>query len=269
MSDRHFQDLLEKNWAEKKFICVGLDSEAPKLPKGQSQLSFNQSIVEATHDLVAAYKPNTAFYESQGVDGFKALKQTIQFIHEKAPRATVILDAKRADIGNTSKEYALACFEELQADAVTLNPYLGFDALEPFLDYKDKGCFILCRTSNPGAKEFQDLLVDGEPLYIRIAGEVSQKWNRNKNCGLVVGATYPEELKKIRGIAPDLPFLVPGVGAQGGGLTSILKYGRDRQEKGLLINVSRGVIFASAASDFAKRAREEVLKLTEILWPTP
>lgn len=266
-----FQQLLEKNWKGGKFLCVGLDSDASKLPAGQTQLTFNQAIVEATCDLVAAYKPNAAFYEVCGAAGWEALRGTIRFIHEQVPSAVVILDAKRADIGNTCEAYARAAFEELGADAVTLNPYLGGEALQPFLNYKDKGCFILCRTSNAGAKEFQDLRVEGEggasgtgggkPLYLSIARAVAMQWNKNKNCGLVVGATAPEELRRVREAAPELPFLVPGVGAQGGDLQKTLQLGCDKNGKGLLINVSRSVIFASSGADFAQAARRAMTEL--------
>ena len=264
MSDRRFQTLLEKNWSDGKFLCVGLDSDVTKLPKNQTQLSFNQAIVEATHDLVAAYKPNSAFYESQGVAGLEALKNTIHFIQACAPQTLTILDVKRGDIGNTAQEYAKAAFDELKADAVTLNPYLGFDSLEPFLNYKNRGSFILCRTSNPSAKEFQDLCIAGEPLYLKIAKQVAQKWNQNKNCGLVVGATYPEELKKVREAGPDLPFLVPGIGAQGADLKAVLANGLTADLKGLLINISRSVIFASSGKDFAESARKEILKMKQL-----
>ena len=217
--------------------------------------------MEATGDLVAAFKPNNAFYEAEGAPGFETLKKTIAFIHKQFPQALVILDAKRADIGNTNLGYARSAFEDLDADAITLNPYLGGEALQPFLNYKERGCFILCRTSNEGAKEFQDLLIDGEPLYLRVAKQVSQKWNANKNCGLVVGATAPEELKKVRQAVGNLPFLVPGVGVQGGDLQTVLKNGRDKKDHGLLINLSRSVIFASNGPDFATAARKELLKL--------
>ncbi|OGQ05689.1 MAG: orotidine 5'-phosphate decarboxylase [Deltaproteobacteria bacterium RIFCSPLOWO2_12_FULL_44_12] len=265
MLNRHFQAILEKNWSEKKFLCIGLDSDISKLPKGTTQLSFNQAIIEATHDLVAAFKPNVAFYESQGSSGFEALKKTIEFILETAPSTLIVLDAKRADIGNTSASYAKAAFEELKADCVTLNPYLGQEAIQPFLDYKNKGSFILCRTSNPGAKEFQDLKVDGEPLYLRVAKQVATQWNTNKNCGLVVGATYPEELKTIRKAAPELPFLVPGVGSQGGDLKQVLEFGRNSAGNGLLINLSRSILFASSGPDFAESARKEILKTTQLI----
>ncbi|MDZ4224879.1 MAG: orotidine-5'-phosphate decarboxylase [bacterium] len=257
---RRFQDILDQNRAQKRFLCVGLDSDVSKLPKGQTQLSFNQAIVEATQDLVAAFKPNSAFYESQGAQGFETLKKTIAFIHAQAPHALVILDAKRADIGNTNKGYAQSAFEDLKADAITLNPYLGGEALQPFLDYKDKGSFILCRTSNEGAKEFQDLRVDSEPLYLKVAKQVSQRWNKNKNCGLVVGATGPEEIKKVRQAAPDIPFLVPGIGAQDGDIKDVFV----NAGSNCLINISRSVIFSSNGPDFAQAARKEIEKLTQL-----
>lgn len=255
-----FQELLQENQKQKRLICVGLDSNVARLPKGETQLSFNQKIVEATADLAAAYKPNSAFYEAEGLPGMEALKKTIRFIHEKAPQSLAILDAKRADIGNTSAAYAKAAFEELGADAITLHPYMGGESLQPFLDCGTKGCFILCRTSNPGAKEFQDLVINGEPLYLRVARQVALCWNKNKNCGLVVGATCPEELRKVREAAPDLPFLIPGVGSQGGDWETTVKLGADSNGGGLLINLSRSVIFSSAGGDFAEAARREILK---------
>lgn len=230
-----FLKKLQKNWAEGRYFCVGLDTDAARLDLGVDQYEFNRKIIDQTWDLVAAYKPNSAFYEAAGVAGYKALQKTIQYIHEKAPEVLVILDAKRGDIGNTSQAYARAAFEELQADAVTLSPYMGQTSLQPFLDYADKGCFILCRTSNQGAGEFQDLDVGGEPLFIRVAKQVSKNWNTNRNCGLVVGATVSEALTKVRSVCPDLPILVPGVGEQGGSI---------KPETGLLINVSRAVIFS-------------------------
>lgn len=263
MARESFQQLLAAAGETGKFFCVGLDSDAAKLPKGQTQLAFNQAIVEATHDLAAAYKPNAAFYEACGAAGWEALRATIRFIREKAPAAIVILDAKRGDIGNTCEAYARAAFEELGADAVTLNPYLGGEALQPFLNYKNRGCFILCRTSNAGAGEFQDLKIGGEPLYLHIARAVATQWNKNKNCGLVVGATASEELRRVREAAPGLPFLVPGVGAQGGDLKKTLQLGRDKNGKGLLINVSRSVIFASPGPDFAQAARCVLNKLSQ------
>lgn len=260
VSKRYFQEILDQNWKKSRLLCVGLDSDVTKLPKGETQLSFNQKIIEATSDLVAAYKPNIAFYESEGVKGFEALRKTIAFILENAPHVLVLLDAKRGDIGNTNEAYAKAAFEELKADAITLHPYMGRESLQPFLNYAEKGCFILCRTSNPGAKEFQDVNVDDEPLYLKVAKQVSQQWNKNNNCGLVVGATCPEELQAVRKAAPDLPFLVPGVGAQGGDWKTTVKLGTNADGGGLLINLSRSVIFASNGVDFATAARNAVLQ---------
>jgi len=257
---RTFREILDQNWKKHRLLCVGLDSDVAKLPKGETQFSFNQKIVEATSDLVAAYKPNIAFYESEGVKGLEALQKTVAFILETAPHVLVLLDAKRGDIGNTNDAYAKAAFEEIKADAITLHPYMGRESLQPFLNYAEKGCFILCRTSNPGAKEFQDIKTDGEPLYLKVAKQVSQQWNKNNNCGLVVGATCPEELQAVRKAAPDLPFLVPGVGAQGGDWETTVKLGASADGGGLLINLSRSVIFASNGIDFATAARNAILQ---------
>lgn len=230
-----FLETLKKNWGAGRFFCVGLDSDTAKLPDGENQFSFNRRIVDATADLVCAFKLNSAFYESGGVSGFEALRMTVAYLREKGPETLVILDAKRGDIGNTSEAYARAAFEILGVDAITLNPYMGQTSLQPFLDYHEKGCFILCRTSNEGAGEFQDLDVGGDPLFLKVARHVATRWNKNRNCGLVVGATAPEALARVQSVAPDLPILVPGVGAQGGGV---------KPQPGLVINVSRAVIFA-------------------------
>jgi orotidine-5'-phosphate decarboxylase len=205
--------------------------------------------------LVCAYKPNIAFYEAQGEKGLDALFQTVKHIPKDIP---VIIDAKRGDIGNTSAAYAKALFDHFNFDAVTVSPYLGFDSLEPFLKYKEKGVIILCRTSNKGAADFQSLLCQYEgktmPLYEIVALKASQ-WNTNHNIGLVVGATYPEELKNIRQAHPDIPILIPGVGAQGGDLDLAVRYGIDAHNRGIIINSSRGIIYASKGSDFASAAR--------------
>lgn len=254
------------NWAvdnNNSLLCVGLDSDVNKLPssvKG-SQLEFNKAIVDATADLVCAFKPNSAFYEAQGADSLEQLRDTVAYINEKYPNIPVILDAKRADIGNTNQGYVDFAFNYLKVDAVTLHPYLGGEALQPFLDIKDKGMIVLCRTSNPGAGEFQDLQVDGQPMYQHVAKTVAGKWNKNDNCLLVVGATYPEEMKTIRDIVgPDMTFLVPGVGAQGGDVEAVLKNGLGANQRGLIISSSRGVIFASGDEDFAEKARLEAEK---------
>lgn len=262
--DRNFRELLGAQWKAGKFLCVGLDSELEKIPESAREssnratiLGFNRRIIDATKEYVCAYKPNLAFYEAHGDEGYAALRETIQYIREQAPEVPVILDAKRADIGNTNRGYVDSAFRHLQADAITVHPYLGSDAMKPFLEEKDKGIFILCRTSNGGAKELQDLKVDGMPLYQKVAKLVAETWNTNGNCGLVVGATYPEELKAVRRIAPGLPILIPGIGAQGGDLEEAVANGRDANGAGLIIAVSRSVIFASHASDFAEAAGRE------------
>lgn len=247
-------------------VCVGLDSDRSKIPehlhnKKNPQFEFNKAIIDATHDLVCAYKPNTAFYEACGFDGVNVLKMTCDYIRQQYPEIVIILDAKRADIGSTNEGYAVFAFDYLGADAITLHPYLGKEALKPFLDRKEKGSIILCRTSNPGAGEFQDLKVSGKLLYQIVAEKVVKEWNYNGNCGLVVGATYPAELTVVRRLVGDMPILIPGIGAQGGDIEKTLKAGLDSHKTGAIINSSRGIIFASSGSDFANRAREESMKL--------
>jgi orotidine-5'-phosphate decarboxylase len=263
-----FMDLLNRAVDKNdSLVCVGLDSELSKLPEAvkNSQtpmLDFNKAIVDATADLVCAYKPQAAYYEAQGPSGIEQLRQTVAYIHENYPDIPVILDAKRGDIGSTNDAYIKYIFEYLDVDAVTLHPYLGEESLKNFLEMADKGMIILCRTSNPGAGEFQDLTIDGQPLYQHVARQVSSSWNKHGNCLLVVGATYPEEMKEIREIVgPDLPFLVPGVGAQGGDATAAVKAGIGANRRGLIINSARGIIFASSGKDYADRAREEAEKL--------
>jgi orotidine-5'-phosphate decarboxylase len=193
----------------------------------------------------------------------KELKMTFDYIHNTHPEIVTILDAKRADIGSTNEGYVRYIFDYLEADAVTLHPYLGREALSPFLKREDKGCIILCRTSNPGSGELQDLLVSNEPLYMRVARLVSEKWNSNNNCLLVVGATYPDEMKKVRSFVGSMPFLVPGVGVQGGDVEKTVLAGLDKNKKGMIISSSRGIIFASKKEDFAQKAGKEAKKLKE------
>lgn len=249
-------------------VCVGLDSDIAKLPEQYKnnptpQFSFNKAIIDATHDLVCAYKPNTAFYEAQGEQGIKELKMTCDYIRQKNSDVLIIIDAKRADIGNTNQGYIKFVFDYLGADAVTLHPYLGHEAIEPFLSRADKASIILCRTSNPEAGELQDLKINDEPLYKIVAKKVANEWNKNNNCMLVVGATYPTELAKVRAIAPNITFLVPGIGAQGGDIKKTLEAGLNKQKTGLIINSSRGIIFASNKADFAEKARQETIKLKD------
>ena len=264
---RHFGELTKAQWARQKFLSVGLDSELTKLPDDLRQLGvrealvgFNRAIIDATKDIAGSYKPNTAFYEAHGDEGWAALRETIQYIQEQAPETPVIVDAKRADIGNTNNGYVDAIFENLRADAITVHPYLGKEALAPFLARKEKGIIVLCRTSNPGSGEFQDLDVDGEPLYLRVARRVSEAWNDAGNCALVVGATYPEELAKVRAIS-QLPILIPGIGAQGGDIGKTVAAGKDSAGAGMMIAASRSIIFASSGADFAEAARKSAQEL--------
>lgn len=245
-TNQTFLDKLTAKWGENKFVCIGLD---------QGNFEFNKNIIDATFDLVCAYKPQSAFYEAKGAIGLEALKKTVLYIHEKSPDITVILDAKRGDIGNTNEAYVKAIFDDLGVDAVTVHPYLGQESLEPFLNKVNKGIIVLVKTSNPGAGEFQDLETAGKPLYQMVAEHVANEWNKNNNCAVVVGATYPEELKKVREIVGDMPILVPGIGAQGGDLEATIKNGLNSQKQGLIISSSRGIIFAP-------NPREATLKLT-------
>ncbi|HEY4519080.1 MAG TPA: orotidine-5'-phosphate decarboxylase [Candidatus Paceibacterota bacterium] len=290
MNDRNFMKMLETQWDKGNFVCVGLDSEFGKIPESafrsgnecdvsfaNTVVAFNRAIVEATKDLVCAYKPNIAFYETHGEEGIAALHRTIADIRVIAPDVPVILDAKRADIGNTNTGYIQMAFKYLQTDAITVHPYLGAEALKPFLDRADKGIIVLCRTSNPGAGEFQDLPVHsdplylGEPLYHYIARSVAIRWNKNNNCAIVVGATYPDELKKIRRVVGDLPILIPGIGFQQKDVPlekqveQVVLAGRDSRGKGMIVNSSRGIIFASKGHDFAEAARRETEKLHNLI----
>ncbi|MEO8784832.1 MAG: orotidine-5'-phosphate decarboxylase [Candidatus Saccharimonadales bacterium] len=250
-------------------LCIGLDSDIGKLPAQfkncrQPQLEFNKAIIEATAPFVSSYKINSAFYEATGADGIAQLKLTMDYLKQHYPNLPVILDAKRADIGNTNGGYIDFAFKYLKADAITLHPYLGGEALQPFLNLKDKGMIILCRTSNPGSGQFQDLIVDGQPVYQAVAHQVVSSWNTNGNCMLVVGATYPQEMASIRRIVgPDMPLLVPGIGAQGGDLEPVMAAGLGAGRRGLIIHSARGIIFASSGSDFAEVAAQKATELRD------
>lgn len=274
---RNFRHLIESQWSKGNFVCVGLDSDLNRIPKHvhlgknveATLLAFNIAIVNATYDLACAYKPNLAFYLAHGSVGLNALRDTVEYINRTAPNVPVILDAKIADIGNTSRQYAKFVFEELGTDAVTVSPYLGKEALEPFLAHKNKGIFVLCKTSNPGSGEFQDRTVmlrydetetipANTDLYRFVARRVAGDWNTHRNCGLVAGATYPEELAFIRKTAGDLPLLIPGIGHQGGNFERAIKNGIDSKGRGIIINSSSGIIFASSGRSFAKDARSRL-----------
>lgn len=238
-------------------VCIGLDPDVAKLPPEiaagpEPFLAFNRRIVDATADLAAAYKPQIAFYSALGKEA--ELEASIRYIRERAPHALVILDAKRNDIGNTAAAYASEAFDRYGADAVTVNPYMGEDSVRPFLARPDRGAILLCRTSNPGARDFQDLRVDGLPLYRHVAERADRDWNQAKNLMLVVGATYPEEMAELRRAHPELWFLVPGIGAQGGDLASTLEAGLTARRSGLLINSSRAIMYAGGGTSAAIRA---------------
>lgn len=263
--EEKYERQVDKN---NSLLCVGLDPVLEKLPPHIQKtdypfFTFNKAIIDATSDVVAAYKPNSAFYEARGAQGIEELKKTCDYLRQNYPEVPIILDYKRGDIGNTNNEYTVFAFDYLQVDAVTLQPYPGIQTLQVFLDYKDKGIILLCRTSNPGSGEFQDLLIDGEPLYLRVAKNVMEKWNTHKNCLLVVGATYPEELAKVRKIVGDMTLLIPGLGAQGGDLGGTMQAGINSRKKGMIMSASRGIIFAGDEEDFAQKAREEAKKLRD------
>ena len=257
------EKLAQASQRNQSLLCVGLDTDPALMPDSIGVFEFNKAIIDATADLVCAYKPNLAFYEALGTEGLNALKRTVDHIPEDKP---VIGDAKRGDIGNTAKAYARSLFDYYNFDAATVSPYLGFDSVEPFLQYHDHGVFILCRTSNVGAVDFQNLPceVDGSRhlLFEAVAEKVNQ-WNTHGNLGLVVGATYPEELKLIRQRLPDMPLLIPGVGAQGGELAKVVSYGVDAGRQRTIINSSRQILYASKGPDFAEAARRAAEELRD------
>ena len=264
ISSLTFLQKLEARWQEGHFVCVGLDVDYEQLPaivKEQRTIEeaifiFNRVIIDATANLVCAYKPNSAFYEAYGDAGIRALMRTIEYSKTSFPTIPIILDAKRADNSNTNTRYVLSAFDLLDVDAITVHPYLGKEALTPFLERKDKGIIVLVKTSNPGSGEFQDLLVGEaqEPLYQVVARHVARYWNSHGNCAFVVGATYPAELRRVREIVGDMPILIPGVGVQGGEVASTVAAGQDSRGWGMIINASRSIIYASRASNFAQAA---------------
>ncbi|KIX22504.1 orotidine 5'-phosphate decarboxylase [Flavobacterium sp. 316] len=263
------QQLINQIESKKSFLCIGLDVDLNKIPQHLLEtedpiFEFNKSIIDATHDLCVSYKPNTAFYEAYGIKGWKSLQKTIEYINEKHPEIFTIADAKRGDIGNTSSMYAKAFFEDLDFDSVTVAPYMGKDSVEPFLAFEGKHTIMLALTSNEGAFDFQTLQTEGihgetKELYKTVL-ETSKTWKNSEKLMYVVGATKAEYFTEIRKIVPDSFLLVPGVGAQGGSLSEVCKYGMNKNI-GLLINSSRGIIYASNGVDFAQKARIEALKL--------
>ncbi len=260
------KQLVDQIKIKKSFLCVGLDVDLNKIPQHLLELEdpifeFNKAIIDTTHDLAVAYKPNTAFYEAYGIKGWISLQKTINYINENHPEIFTIADAKRGDIGNTSSMYAKAFFEDLNFDSVTVAPYMGKDSVEPFLAFENKHTIMLALTSNEGAFDFQTLNVDGKELYKQVL-ETSKTWTNSENLMYVVGATKAEYFTEIRKIVPDSFLLVPGVGAQGGSLSEVCQYGMNANV-GLLINSSRAIIYASKGTDFAEKAREEALKMQQ------
>jgi orotidine-5'-phosphate decarboxylase len=260
-----FVEQLARAWERSDSLaCVGLDPEIERFPRHIAAepapiFRFNKAIIDATADLVCAYKPQFAHYAACGAE--EQLERTIEYIHESHPGVPVILDAKRGDVGDTAERYAIEAFERYGADAVTVNPYLGGDALEPFLRHADKGVVILCRTSNPGARDLQDCVIGPRKLYQVVAELTAQRWNSRGNCLLVVGATYPRELAEVRALVGDMPLLVPGVGAQGGDVAQAVQNGQTAQGTGLIVSSSRGILYASAGEDFAGAARAATQQL--------
>ncbi|HTA65237.1 MAG TPA: orotidine-5'-phosphate decarboxylase [Xanthomonadaceae bacterium] len=270
----NFASALKTRWSSaNSLVCVGLDPESAKFPAHlrddpDAVFAFCRAIVDATADLVCCFKPQIAHFAALGAED--ALQRLIAHIHDTHPDVPVILDAKRGDIGSTAQNYAIEAFDRYGADAVTANPYLGRDSVQPFLDRADKGVVILCRTSNPGASDFQDLDVRSDrgvdrPLYQHVAETVAREWNGNGNCALVVGATWPQQLREVRAIVGEMPLLIPGIGAQGGDVESVLRHGRTPDGTGLIISSSRAILYAGSGEDFADAARAATLELRETI----
>ena len=265
----HFMQSLQQAWARNNsLVCVGLDPEPAKFPTHlqghpDAVFEFCRAIVDATVDLVCAFKPQIAHFAALRAED--ALERLIAHIHDRHPGVPVILDAKRGDIGSTAQHYVTEAFDRYGADAVTLNPYLGRDSVQPFLDRADKGVILLCHTSNPGAADLQDLDVGGKPLYQHVAQIVARDWNSRGNCALVTGATWPEQLGEVRALVGEMPLLVPGIGTQGGDVEAVVRHGRSSNGSGLLISSSRAILYAGHGEDFADAARTATRELRDTI----
>jgi orotidine-5'-phosphate decarboxylase len=265
----HFMQSLQHAWTRNdSLVCVGLDPEPAKFPAHlrdtpDAVFAFCAAIVDATADLVCAFKPQIAHFAALRAED--ALERLIAHIHAKHPGVPVILDAKRGDIGSTAQHYVTEAFERFGADAVTLNPYMGRDSIQPFLDRADKGVILLCRTSNPGGADFQALDCGGQPLYLRVAETIAREWNTHGNCALVTGATWPEEIRQVRALVGNMPLLVPGIGAQGGDIEAVMRAGCTAGGGGLMINSSRGIIYAGHDEDFAATSRAAAIELRDAI----
>ena len=264
-----FMQTLRARWDRAgSLVCVGLDPEPARFPAqfaGDPDAVFNfcRAIVDATAPYACSFKPQIAHFAALGAEG--ALQRLIAHVHSAHPGIPVILDSKRGDIGSTAQHYATEAFDRYGADAVTANPYLGRDSVQPFLDRADRGVVILCRTSNPGAGDLQDLSIDGRPLYQHVAEKVAREWNGHGNCALVVGATWPAQLREVRAIVGDVPFLVPGVGAQGGDVEAVVTHAKTDDGTGLIVSSSRAILYASSGADFAEAAAAEAAALRDLI----
>jgi orotidine-5'-phosphate decarboxylase len=267
----NFIDKLSSAWTtNNSLLCVGLDPDVARFPAGLQQqpdgiYTFCKAIIDASADLTCAFKPQIAYFAALGAE--RQLEQICSYIRSAYPHIPLILDAKRGDIGATARQYAREAFDRYGADAVTVNPYMGFDSVEPYLEWTDRSAIVLCRTSNAGGSDLQFLNVDGKPLYQHVARLVAEKWNRNGQCALVVGATFPEELAQVRAIVGDMPLLVPGVGAQGGDVEATVKSGRTAAGAGMMINSSRAILYAApqGGEDFAAAARRVALETRDAI----
>lgn len=261
-----FHERLRRSWDRSgSMLCVGLDPDPSRFPDAVagSVLDFCREIVDATADTVCAFKPQIAYFAAVGAE--RELEQLCAHIRNQHPDVLLVLDSKRGDIGSTAEQYAREAFDRYGAHVVTVNPYLGGDSVEPFLRHPDGGVFVLCRTSNPGSGDFQSLVVDGDPLYLHVARRVAHEWNTIGDCGLVVGATYPDELRRVRAEVGDLPLLVPGVGAQGGDVEATVAAGSTSDGFGMVVNSSRAILYASRGDDFASAARAEAERTRDAL----
>lgn len=266
-----FIEQLTAAWTRNNsLLCVGLDPDPKRLPpsllgEGGAIFSFCRAIVDATADLVCAFKPQVAYFAAQSAE--EQLERLISYIHKTYPEIPVILDAKRGDIGATAEQYAIEAFERYQADAVTINPYMGFDSIEPYLRYEGRGVILLCRTSNPGGSDLQFLPVGetGQPLYQHVAELAARSWNKGGQLALVVGATFPNEIAQVRQLVGDMPLLIPGIGAQGGDLLATVKAGQTANGLGMMINSSRAILYAGNGPDFAEAARAEAIRTRDAI----
>lgn len=268
-----FTEKLSAAWAaNNSLLCVGLDPDIAKFPgdlqgKSDAIFSFCKAIIDASADIACAFKPQIAYFAALRAE--EQLEALCEYLRNTYPHIPIVLDAKRGDIGSTAEQYAREAYERYGADAVTVNPYMGYDSVAPYLEWKDRGVIVLCRTSNPGGSDLQFLQADGKPVYQHVARLVAEKWNTNDQCALVVGATFPQELAQVRGIIGNMPLLVPGIGAQGGDIEATVKAGKTGKGTGMMINSSRAILYAkpdeSAGEDFAKAARRVAIETRDAI----